>query len=210
MPAWASEIPLGPQNSTVALGGLVTLLTCLCIGSLVRLRRRNLISKDIQRYQWNTGVAGTPKKRWMWDSLQLLREGYSKVSPHTRCPIVLFIFRVRHHIHLGTLNLAFSNDWWPQFYGRPWQVWTSEGYQLVLPPAHLDELKMLPDHTFPSSLREVSVTNHSSAKDLGPAYPGTQVSNTDAPKHSSCYHNIPSNHLPLRSWIMSTMLSSMT
>ncbi|KAL1872678.1 hypothetical protein Daus18300_004224 [Diaporthe australafricana] len=104
MPAWVSEIPLGPQNPIVELGGLVTLLTCMCIGVL--------------RYQWNTGVAGTPKKRWMWDSLQLLREGYSK------------------------------------FYGRPWQVWTSEGYQLVLPPAYLDELKMLPDHTFPSSLRE--------------------------------------------------------
>lgn len=161
MPTWVSETPLGPQNSIAAVGGLVTLLTCMCIGILVRRRRRGSISSNIQRYQWNTGVAGTPKKRWMWDSLQLLREGYSKVSPDA-------------HIH--TDNLALSNDWWPQFYGRPWQVWTSEGYQLVLPPAYLDELKMLPDHTLPSSLREVSLPNHSSARARPclPRYPGIQ------------------------------------
>ncbi|KAK2048033.1 cytochrome P450 [Colletotrichum somersetense] len=65
-------------------------------------------------FLWDTGAAGTAKKRWMWDSLKLLREGYSK------------------------------------FYGRPWQVWTSEGHQVVLPPNYIDELKMLPDHTLPS------------------------------------------------------------
>ncbi|CAN8097031.1 unnamed protein product [Discula destructiva] len=54
----------------------------------------------------------------MWDSLNLLREGYH------------------------------------EFRGRPWQIWTSEGYQVVLPPAYLDELKMLPDHTCYSSLRD--------------------------------------------------------
>lgn len=43
-----------------------------------------------------------------------------------------------------------------QFYDKPWQIWTSEGYQVVLPPAHVDELKMLQDDTFPSALREVS------------------------------------------------------
>ncbi|KAL4894557.1 cytochrome P450 [Aspergillus ambiguus] len=41
-----------------------------------------------------------------------------------------------------------------QFYNKPWQVWTSEGYQVVLPPTYVDQLKMLPDHTLPSSLRE--------------------------------------------------------
>lgn len=42
-----------------------------------------------------------------------------------------------------------------QFYDKPFQVWTTEGNQLVLPPKYFDEVKMLPDHTFPSSLRDV-------------------------------------------------------
>ncbi|KAL4977327.1 cytochrome P450 [Aspergillus desertorum] len=82
------------------------------------LRRRASVKSDIQRYQWDTRTFGSPKKRWMWDSLRLLREGYA------------------------------------QFYDKPWQVWTSEGDHVVLPPACVDELKMLPDHTLPSSLRE--------------------------------------------------------
>ncbi|KAL4939386.1 hypothetical protein BDV06DRAFT_214358 [Aspergillus oleicola] len=72
----------------------------------------------IQRYQWDTSALGSRKKRWMWDSLTLLREGYA------------------------------------QFNDRPWLIWTSEGDHVVLPPSAVDELKMLPDHTLPSSLRE--------------------------------------------------------
>ncbi|WYZ44885.1 hypothetical protein EsH8_VIII_000201 [Colletotrichum jinshuiense] len=108
-------IPWATANPVAAFGVLALLL--ICIGMLAQLRRSSANS-DIQRYQWDSGVAGTAKKRWMWDSLRLLREGYFK------------------------------------FYDKPWQVWTSEGYQVVLPPKYIDELKMLPDHTFPSFLRE--------------------------------------------------------
>ncbi|KAH8659907.1 cytochrome P450 [Xylariales sp. PMI_506] len=103
----------GPTNHFAALAALVAALIA-CASILTQFRRRDAL--NIQRYQWETGVSGTAKKRWMWDSLNLLREGYFK------------------------------------FYNKPWQVWTSEGYQVVLPPPYLDELKMLPDHTFPSSL----------------------------------------------------------
>lgn len=35
------------------------------------------------------------------------------------------------------------------------QIWTSQGNQLVLPARYLDELKMMPDTKFPSALRVV-------------------------------------------------------
>ena len=52
----------------------------ICFGLLARLYRRNATEIDIQEYQWDTGATGTAKKRWMWDSLKLLREGYFKVN----------------------------------------------------------------------------------------------------------------------------------
>ncbi|KAI9039231.1 cytochrome P450 [Aspergillus affinis] len=61
--------------------------------------------------------AGNRKKRWLYDSVNLLQEGYQK------------------------------------FYGKPFRIWTTEGEQVVIPPDYVDELKMLPDHTFPSALR---------------------------------------------------------
>ncbi|KAL2072977.1 hypothetical protein VTL71DRAFT_10301 [Oculimacula yallundae] len=57
-------------------------------------------------------------KRWMFDSANLLREGYYK------------------------------------YYEKPFRVWTSQGEQISLPPKYIDGLKMLPDHTFTSQLRE--------------------------------------------------------
>jgi hypothetical protein len=99
----------------------------ICILILAHLLRSTFFTKPgvlIQRYQWDTSALGSRKKRWMWDSLTLLREGYA------------------------------------QFYDRPWLIWTSEGDHVVLPPSAVDDLKMLPDHTLPSSLREVSRINH--------------------------------------------------
>ncbi|KAL4779475.1 cytochrome P450 [Aspergillus varians] len=116
MPFWDLKLASNAMISTPLpiAAGLV-----ICSFMLAQLlRRRTFIRPAIQHYQWDTSVSGSPKKRWMWDSLQLLREGYS------------------------------------QFYDKPWQVWTSEGDQVVLPPASVDGLKMLPDHTLPSSLRE--------------------------------------------------------
>ena len=49
-------------------------------------------------------------------------------------------------------------------------IWTTEGPQVVIPPDFVDQLKMLPDHTFPSALRDVRswITNRSQATaDLG-------------------------------------------
>ncbi|EAW13530.1 cytochrome P450 [Aspergillus clavatus NRRL 1] len=62
-------------------------------------------------------AAGNRKRRWMYDSVNLLQEGYK------------------------------------MFQGKPFQIWTTEGAQVVIPPDFVDELKMLPDHTFPSALR---------------------------------------------------------
>jgi len=115
---WGLEMALSTvlSNPLPAAAGFVA-----CIFILARLLRRGtLIRPAIGHYQWDTSVAGSRKKRWMWDSLRLLREGYA------------------------------------QFQDKPWQVWTSEGDQVVLPPESVDELKMLPDHTLSSSLREVS------------------------------------------------------
>jgi hypothetical protein len=83
MPAWAGKTLFDrilsiPTDSTATVAGLVALL--MCIGILARLYRRNSIKTNIQQYQWDTGAAGTAKKRWMWDSLKLLREGYFKVN----------------------------------------------------------------------------------------------------------------------------------
>ncbi|KAK1141873.1 hypothetical protein N8T08_008386 [Aspergillus melleus] len=61
--------------------------------------------------------AGDRKKRWLYDSVNLLQEGYQK------------------------------------FDGKPFRIWTTEGEQVVISPDYVDELKMLPDHTFPSALR---------------------------------------------------------
>lgn len=82
LPSWAAKSLLvgilsTPTYSTATVAGLVALL--ICIGILVRLYRQNAIKINIPQYQWDTSAAGTPKKRWMWDSLQLLREGYFKV-----------------------------------------------------------------------------------------------------------------------------------
>lgn len=90
VPAWVSDMPSRPPNSIAALGGLFALLTLACTGILAYIRRRNSTDTipNIQRYQWDTGVAGNVKKRWMWDSLKLLREGYSKVSPSSDCLVV--------------------------------------------------------------------------------------------------------------------------
>ncbi|KAL2817756.1 cytochrome P450 [Aspergillus cavernicola] len=113
MPSWSSNF----TSSAPVLGlGLIAILSCTWI--LLQRSRASAPNPSIQHYQWDNRAAGTAKKRWLWDSLTLLREGY---------------FR---------------------FYNQPWQVWTSEGYQVVLPPSYVDELKMLPDHTLPSSLRE--------------------------------------------------------
>ncbi|MCJ1444053.1 MAG: hypothetical protein MMC23_004553 [Stictis urceolatum] len=49
-----------------------------------------------------------------------------------------------------------------KFNGKPFRVWTTEGAQVVIPPDYVDELKMLPDHTFPSALRNVrKIADHS-------------------------------------------------
>ncbi|KAL4901001.1 hypothetical protein BDW74DRAFT_89620 [Aspergillus multicolor] len=103
--------------SSSPLSTLAGLVGCIFILAHL-LRRRTSLNPNIQHYQWDTSALGSPKKRWMWDSLRLLREGYK------------------------------------QFYGKPWRVWTSEGDHIVLSPAAVNELKMLPDHTLPSSLRE--------------------------------------------------------
>lgn len=80
MPAWAVKTLFDRISSTptATVAGLVALL--VCIGILARLYGRSSIKTNIRRYQWDTGAAGTAKKRWMWDSLKLLREGYFKVK----------------------------------------------------------------------------------------------------------------------------------
>ncbi|KAL2065352.1 hypothetical protein VTL71DRAFT_3022 [Oculimacula yallundae] len=67
------------------------------------------------------------KKRWMFDSMNLIREAYHK------------------------------------FYDQPFKVWTTEGIQMSLPAKYIDEVKMLPDHTFPSSLREFMQASYTMA-----------------------------------------------
>ncbi|CAD6569440.1 MAG: hypothetical protein ASARMPREDX12_002450 [Alectoria sarmentosa] len=73
---------------------------------------------SIPLYVPETAAAGNQKKRWMYDSVNLLQEAYKK------------------------------------FNGKPFKVWTTEGNQIAIPPDYVDELKMLPDHTFPSALRD--------------------------------------------------------
>ncbi|KAL4970622.1 cytochrome P450 [Aspergillus stella-maris] len=98
-----------------AAAGLIVCILILASFLRITFARPTIL---VQRYQWDSRSLGSRKKRWMWDSLNLFREGYVK------------------------------------FYDRPWLVWTSEGDHVVLPPSAVDELKMLPDHTLPSSLRE--------------------------------------------------------
>jgi len=57
--------------------------------------------------------------------------------------------RMLHRTH-GTK----ANDK-PKFRDRPFQVWTTEGNQVVLPPRLVEETKMLPDDVFPSALSDV-------------------------------------------------------
>ncbi|KAE9363515.1 cytochrome P450 [Stipitochalara longipes BDJ] len=61
----------------------------------------------------------------MTDSMNLLREGFSK------------------------------------FKDQPFQVWTTEGNQVVIPPKFIDELKMLPDHILYTSTLEFFQGKHS-------------------------------------------------
>ncbi|KAL8768151.1 MAG: hypothetical protein Q9209_005542 [Squamulea sp. 1 TL-2023] len=51
----------------------------------------------------------------------------------------------------NTLREAYS-----QSPNNMFQIWTSQGNQMVLPARYIDELKMLPDTKFPSALRVVS------------------------------------------------------
>ncbi|KAH7357234.1 cytochrome P450 [Rhexocercosporidium sp. MPI-PUGE-AT-0058] len=70
-------------------------------------------------------------RRRMFDSVNLLREGYHK------------------------------------FYDKPFRVWTSQGEQVSLPPKYIDGLKMLPDHTFSSQLRDFMLVAYTMAP-VGP------------------------------------------
>ncbi|KAH6721744.1 cytochrome P450 [Leptodontidium sp. MPI-SDFR-AT-0119] len=73
---------------------------------------------DIPLYADRDNAFFSFNKRWMFDSANLLREGYYK------------------------------------FYDKPFGVWTSQGEQVSLPPKYVDGLKMLPDHTLTSQLRD--------------------------------------------------------
>lgn len=89
--AWVLETPsrLGPLNlnPATALVGLLVAFLGILISILALSHRQRLIESNIPLYQWDTGVAGSAKKRWMWDSLRLLREGYSKVSDSLSCNV---------------------------------------------------------------------------------------------------------------------------
>ena len=84
MPAWAAKPLSGGSLSFITdsrATGPALVASLICIGILARrLYRRNPTKINIQHYQWDDGAAGTAKKRWMWDSLKLLREGYFKVN----------------------------------------------------------------------------------------------------------------------------------
>ncbi|KAF8867032.1 cytochrome P450 [Acephala macrosclerotiorum] len=95
---------------------LTSAIILFCIAAFYFPRSQE--NASVPFYQWNTSASGKPQKRWLWDSANLLKEGYN------------------------------------QFCNKPFQVWTTEGDQIALPPPYTDELKMLPDHTFPSSLRD--------------------------------------------------------
>lgn len=56
----------------------------------------------------------------------------------------------------ATTLSSFSNSLTSaQFPNTLFQIWTSQGNQLVLPARYLDELKMMPDTKLPSALRVV-------------------------------------------------------
>lgn len=57
----------------------VIVIVLIAFTAAVYLRRIFEKKSDVPFYQWDTAVAGSPRKRWMFDSLNLLREGYSKV-----------------------------------------------------------------------------------------------------------------------------------
>lgn len=50
------------------------------VALLAQFQARDRPQPNFPLYGWDTSVTGTAKKRWMWDSLKLLREGYAKVS----------------------------------------------------------------------------------------------------------------------------------
>lgn len=78
-PDWVVGICLSLSDSTVARVASLSLFGA-CIAILAHLNWKQSSSPKIQHYKWDTSVFGSVKKRWMWDSLNLLREGYSKVS----------------------------------------------------------------------------------------------------------------------------------
>lgn len=78
-PSWDLANWFGTPNSTVTWVVSLSMLGA-CAGFLVLLSRKDPSIPNIKRYEWDTSISGTAKKRWMWDSLNLLREGYLRVS----------------------------------------------------------------------------------------------------------------------------------
>ena len=86
----------GEQNKNAAMPAIQTLIDTFSSGStakvvvfaaaliffgLVGRYRRSTTQTGFQEYDWDTSTAGGVKKRWLWESLRLLREGYNKVRP---------------------------------------------------------------------------------------------------------------------------------
>lgn len=59
--------------------GTAIVLLLFGVYHLVLNSRQRAMNDAIPRYEWDTRSASGAKKRWMWDSLSLLREGYAKV-----------------------------------------------------------------------------------------------------------------------------------
>ena len=82
--AWAVAIFSDGILESPAAKAAVLAALLAGVGVLARLVGPSPTKVNSPHYQWDTGVSGSAKKRWMWDSLKLLREGYSKVSPESR------------------------------------------------------------------------------------------------------------------------------
>ena len=115
---------------------LATSITALAILAVHYAARPDL-HPSIPLYHPGKSAAGSLKKRWMSDSVNLLQKAYKKVTISQQGTHLPFLLTTE------------------QYHGNPFRVWTTEGTQIVIPPDYVDELKMLPDHTLPSALRNV-------------------------------------------------------
>lgn len=97
---------------------IVALMCLLFFGLIQIVNLFNQYTSTVPFYTKGDSKVFQFRKRWMFDSINLLREAYYK------------------------------------FPDKPFKVWTTEGTHVAIPAKYVDSVKMLPDHTFPSSLRD--------------------------------------------------------